>query len=141
MIFRQYYFVIVSIFVRLQFSITLTKNYNLIIFLLLALNQAEKNYVFQVKSTQIKGTQVVEPTCQSPVSTQCQIDCSNDIIMASISKIKGNIFESHQFWEFFIILTLFTISQLITWSLQDPICLDLLGDCTVQTILFFISSK
>lgn len=96
----------------------------------------EKNHVFHVKSAQIRGTQVLEPACQRPVSTQCEIDCSNDILMASISKFRGSVFESHQFWEFFILLTLFMISQAITWSLQDPICLDLLGDCIVQAIYF-----
>lgn len=80
---------------------------------------------------QFKETQVFFPTCLRSVSTRCKIDCSNDFIMelATITVFEGNIFGLHQFWEYFIIMSLFWISQAITWSLQDPICFDLLGDC------------
>ncbi|XP_026804101.1 major facilitator superfamily domain-containing protein 6-like isoform X1 [Rhopalosiphum maidis] len=92
-------------------------------------DQIENNYGFEVKSVQFKETQVFFPTCLKPVSTRCKIDCSNDVIMelATTTVFEGSIFGLHQFWEYFIVMSLFWISQAITWSLQDPICLDLLG--------------
>lgn len=75
-------------------------------------------------------TEIVLPFCKRPVSTRCKIDCSNDIIMelASVQKFEGSIFGLHQFWKYLIVMSLFWISQAITWSLQDPICFDLLGE-------------
>jgi len=56
--------------------------------------------------------------------------------LASITNFEGSIFGLHQFWEYFIVMSLFWISQAITWSLQDPICFDLLGDISVFCSLF-----
>ncbi|XP_025200189.1 major facilitator superfamily domain-containing protein 6-like isoform X2 [Melanaphis sacchari] len=93
-------------------------------------DQIEQNYVFQVKSVHIIKTKIVSPFCKRPVSTRCKIDCSDDVIMelASVQKFEGSIFGLHQFWEYLIVMSLFWISQAITWSLQDPICFDLLND-------------
>jgi len=52
--------------------------------------------------------------------------------LATVTKFEANIWNVlslHQFWEYFIVMSLFWIGQAITWSLQDPICFDLLGDC------------
>ncbi|CAI6360268.1 unnamed protein product [Macrosiphum euphorbiae] len=92
-------------------------------------DQIENNFGFEVKSVQFKENQVLFPTCLKPVSTRCEIDCSNDVIMklATMTKLEGSILDLHQFWEYFIVMSLFWIGQAITWSLQDPICFDLLG--------------
>lgn len=89
-----------------------------------------KSYAFQVTSMQIKDLHILLPSCQKPVSAQCEIDCSNEVIMelATVSKLRNNFLGSYQFWVFFMILSLFWISQAIVWTLQDPICFDLLGN-------------
>ncbi|CAI6371698.1 unnamed protein product [Macrosiphum euphorbiae] len=96
-----------------------------------ATDQIEKNdVVFQVKSAHIMKTQVAFPYCQRQVSTRCKIDCSNDVVMelATVQKFEGSIFGLHQFWKYLTVMSLFWISQAITWSLQDPICFDILDD-------------
>jgi hypothetical protein len=58
------------------------------------------------------------------------MNCSNEIIMAMVTatKLEGSLFGLYQFWSLIIVISLFWIGQAITWSLQDPICFDLLGD-------------
>lgn len=70
------------------------------------------------------------PVCQKPVMTWCDIECSNDIVteLVSVPKYKGSILGLNQFWLFFSVMSLYWISQAITWSLQDPICFDILGE-------------
>jgi len=48
--------------------------------------------------------------------------------LATIQKFEGSVFGLHQFWKYLIVMSLFWISQAITWSLQDPICFDILGE-------------
>jgi len=48
--------------------------------------------------------------------------------LASVQNFEGSIFGLNQFWKYLIVMSLFWISQAITWSLQDPICFDLLGE-------------
>ncbi|XP_029345971.1 major facilitator superfamily domain-containing protein 6 isoform X2 [Acyrthosiphon pisum] len=96
-----------------------------------ATDQVEQNNVgFQVKSVHIMKTQVAFPVCQRPVSTRCKINCSNDVVveLATVQKFEGSVFGLHQFWKYLTVMSLFWISQAITWSLQDPICFDILGD-------------
>lgn len=86
------------------------------------------------------------PICQRPVTTRCDIVCSDDDVimgLATVSKIEGSIFNVHQFWGFAIVMTVFWISQAITWGLQDPICFDLLGDCIsyINYFLFYPTKK
>lgn len=92
--------------------------------------QTEKYFIFQVISAQIKGAQVSLPACQKPVSTQCKIDCSNEVLMelTAVPKFINSVLDLHQFWIFFTIINLFWISQAIIWVLQDPICFELLGN-------------
>ncbi|XP_015372489.1 PREDICTED: major facilitator superfamily domain-containing protein 6-like isoform X2 [Diuraphis noxia] len=95
-------------------------------------NQIENNFGFEVNSAQFKENQVLFPACLKPVCTRCEIDCSNGVIMelATVTKFEANIWNIlsfHQSWEYFIVMSLFWIGQAITWSLQDPICFDLLG--------------
>lgn len=93
-------------------------------------DQIKQNYVFQVKSVHIMKTHVAFPVCRRPVTTRCNIDCSNDVLMelATIQKFEGSVFGLNQFWKYLIVMSLFWISQAITWSLQDPICFDILED-------------
>lgn len=54
------------------------------------------------------------------------------------SKLKECIFSLRQFWEFFIVMRVYWISQSITWSLQDSICFELLGtSCLIFTTVFY----
>lgn len=52
--------------------------------------------------------------------------------LATVAKFEGSIFGSYPFWELFVTMCLFWISQAVTWSLQDVICFDLLGDNQTQ---------
>ncbi|VVC36464.1 Major facilitator superfamily domain,Major facilitator superfamily associated domain [Cinara cedri] len=93
--------------------------------------QGQQNDInFEVESINIKKTEVSPSYCNNPVSTRCKINCSKDVIMrlATVTEYNKSIFGLRQFWEYLIVMSVFWISQAITWSLQDPICLDLLGD-------------
>lgn len=48
--------------------------------------------------------------------------------LATVPKNDQSILSLHQFWMYFIVMNSFWITQAITWSIQDPICFDLLGD-------------
>lgn len=101
--------------------------------------------MYQVKLVKTENSHVLLPVCQRFVTTRCNITCPDDgsiIELATVSKFKGSIFSVHQFWGFAIVLTIFWISQAITWGLQDPICFDLLGDYILYTnYLLFYSTK
>lgn len=81
---------------------------------------------------------MLRPVCQRPVTIMCEMDCSNNVIskLSIEPKIEGSVFESHQFWEFVVIMSLFYIGTSIACSLNEPICLDLLGDY-VYTIFMY----
>lgn len=83
-----------------------------------------------MKSIRIDETQIVSPACQKAASARCRMDCTDDTLMELATTPKYNvqsIFELSEFWKFFIVLSVFWISQAIIWNLQDPICFDLLG--------------
>ncbi|VVC36463.1 Major facilitator superfamily domain,Major facilitator superfamily associated domain [Cinara cedri] len=84
---------------------------------------------FKVKSVNIREKQIGLPVCNIPLSTRCKINCSNDVIMrlGTVTEYNESIFRLRQFWGYFIIMSIFWISQAVTWSIQDSICLDLLG--------------
>lgn len=83
-----------------------------------------------MKSVQIKENNLTLPVCKRPVITRCDMNCTNDVVMAmaTVTKFKGSIFGLYQFWSLVFVLSYFWISQAITWNLQDPICFDLLGN-------------
>jgi hypothetical protein len=83
-----------------------------------------------VKSVQINEKNVTLPVCKKSVITRCEMNCSNDMLMAmaSVTKFEGSIFGLFEFWNLIFVLSFFWISQAITWNLQDPICFDLLGN-------------
>lgn len=89
----------------------------------------ERKSAYRVISVQFDEKEVLLPVCRRPVTTRCEGDCLNDVITGLVRalKSKGYIFGLRQFWEFFIVMSVYWISQSITWSLQDPICFDLLG--------------
>lgn len=70
------------------------------------------------------------PVCQKLVMTRCNVECSNDVVteLVSVPKYEGSILGLHQFWLFFFVISFYWISQAVTWSLQDPICFDILGE-------------
>lgn len=69
------------------------------------------------------------PVCDQIVTSQCQVQCSNVVIMDLITSVsyKGSVLELSQFWIFFLIVCLFWISQAAIYSLSDSICFDQLG--------------
>jgi len=89
----------------------------------------ERKSAYRVISVQFNEKEILLPVCGRPVTTWCEGDCLNDVITGLVRAPKsiGHIFGLRQFWEFFIVISMYWISQSITWSLQDPICFDLLG--------------
>lgn len=118
----------VIFFIKKIMFYNLMKTYSLR--LLCVKNFKKENFnIFQIESVKTKKKEVFFPVCQQPVTTRCDINCPNDVIMelANVSNFKGNVLSLQQFWEFCIVISLLWISQAITWSLQDPICFNLLG--------------
>jgi len=75
-------------------------------------------------------TRLMWPSCRhSSVKTQCQLDCFSKTVMelAAVPKSQKIILYMPEFWEFFALLCIFWISQSGIWTIQDPICFDLLG--------------
>ncbi|XP_050548921.1 uncharacterized protein LOC126910411 [Daktulosphaira vitifoliae] len=86
-------------------------------------------YVFRVLSAQLNDTQILKLNCVNYVKSSCHLNCSNDLLMdlASTPAITGSVTQYNQFWIFFIVLVMMSISFNITDNLQTSLCLDLLG--------------
>lgn len=69
------------------------------------------------------------PFCDSKVKSQCKVQCSSPIIMDLLTPqtFDGSVLELNQFWIFFLIVSLFWLSQSAIYSLGDSICFDQLG--------------
>lgn len=77
------------------------------------------------------------PTCNKSLISQCEVECSSTTIMDLMTPqtFKGSVLELNQFWIFFLIISLFWISQAAVYSLGDSICFDQLGKYLNKYIL------
>lgn len=87
------------------------------------------SYNFRVMHVELNRTPYPSPVCYHPTIISCQLNCENETIneLATIPKSQQMIFSMPEFWEFFSLLCVFWISQSGIWTIQDPICFDLLG--------------
>lgn len=69
-------------------------------------------------------------TCQQHFQKLCFIDCSMEVIqnVTTVTTYRGNVLSLYQFWIFFMIVLTLWISLTVGTTLQNPICLDLLGE-------------
>lgn len=69
------------------------------------------------------------PYCNKKLRSKCQIECSSIAIMDLITPqtYQGSVLKLNQFWIFFVIISLFWVSQAAIFSLGDSICFDQLG--------------
>lgn len=91
-------------------------------------------FYFRIKSASFffNDSEIVNhtPVCNTSLRSQCQVQCSSEVIMDLITpqKFKGSVLELNQFWIFFLLISLFWVGQAVIYSLGDSICFDLLGN-------------
>ncbi|XP_015372475.1 PREDICTED: uncharacterized protein LOC107167802 [Diuraphis noxia] len=91
------------------------------------MKKIESSYVFPLLSVQINGTGI-SPTCQCRLKTFCHISCSNEAIMQifTVPTYRGNVLSLYQFWIFFFAVCALWSCMIITTTLQNSLCLDIL---------------
>lgn len=69
------------------------------------------------------------PHCNNLIKLPCQLNCFSKTIMdlATIPTSQRVILFMPEFWTFFSLLSIFWFSQSAIWTIQDPICFDILG--------------
>lgn len=88
-------------------------------------------FYFRVASAHFyfNESEVAKPFCSTSLRSQCEVQCSSEVIMDLITpeKYKGSVLELKQFWIFFLLVSLFWVCQAVIYSLGDSICFDQLG--------------
>lgn len=104
-------------------------------------------FYFRITSTKFlfNNSKSVEhlPYCAKNVNLHCQVQCSSATIMDLITPqtYKGSVLKLNPFWIFFLIVSLFWISQAAVYSLGDSICFDQLGkNLNILFVLIYLFS-
>lgn len=99
-----------------------------------AVNGVENCFYFRIASANFyfNTTKKINHTlvCNTSLRSQCNVQCESEVIMDLITpqKFKGSVLGLNQFWIFFLLISLFWISQAVIYSLGDSICFDQLGN-------------
>ncbi|VVC36466.1 Major facilitator superfamily domain,Major facilitator superfamily associated domain [Cinara cedri] len=93
----------------------------------------DDSYGFRLLSAQVVGIDAqLSTNCSCPLKSQCRLVCNDEAVMEATKTYRGNVLGLYQFWIFFITLNAYFTMTMLSSTLINPICLDILGDKSVD---------